>query len=102
MVNQKLFMKSKSIILILFGSVIITGCGKKDFTGTPVTPIPPQINVQGITVNSTAFITTLYGINRQPVITITLNEPVLQSSVASAVKLIEAGIGSVAVIITYQ
>src|SRR5690349_17058184 len=102
MVKKKLFMKNTPIILILLGSVIFTSCGKKDSTDTPVTPIPPQIAVQGITVNTTAFTNTLYGINRQPVITITLNEPVMQSSVASAVKLVEAGIGNVAVNITYQ
>ena len=58
--------------------------------------------MQGVTVNTTAFANTLYGVNRQLAITITFNEPVMQSTVASAVKLNEPGTGNVLVDITYQ
>jgi hypothetical protein len=101
LVNEGMIMKNKLYILLL-ASFYWVGCGKKDAADPPVTPIPRQITLQGVTVNTTAFANTLYGVNRQPAITITFNEPVMQSTVALAVKLTEPGSGNVLADITYQ
>lgn len=64
-------------------------CNKKTI---PVLPsAPKQVAVKNIYINNAAFDNIIYGTNTQPLIKIEFTEPILQSSIATAVKLTDAG-----------
>ena len=64
-------------------------CNKKTI---PVLPsAPKQVAVKNIYINNAAFDNIIYGTNTQPLIKIEFTEPILQSSIAAAVKLTDAG-----------
>src|SRR5688572_9743049 len=90
MVNDKEGMKMKNTLIIaLLASLFWMGCGEKD-SPEPSLPTIKVIAIRSITLNNTAFNGTLYGTNRQPVIRLQFNEPVMQSTMSTSVRLTDA------------
>jgi hypothetical protein len=90
MVKDMEGMKTKTTLIILFlASLFWMSCGEKD-SPEPTLPTIKVIAIKSITLNNTAFNATLYGTNRQPVIRLQFNEPVMQSTMSNSVRLTDA------------
>ena len=62
-------MKNTLIKFVVIG--FLAGCGKKDSPDPPITPTIKVIAIQEVKLNNSAFNSTYYGSNRQPVIRLT-------------------------------
>ncbi len=94
----------KNYIAILFISVAIFSfhsCKKKSSPPTIVPPAP-KLMLSTIQLNGNGWGTTLYGINRQPVIRMLFSSPVKQSTVAAALKLSDGTNPALALSISYE
>jgi hypothetical protein len=92
-------MKNRFILLIL-PAITLVSCGKKSSTDPPVTPKP--IAIQSTQVNNNSFNSTVYGTNIRPVIKLLFNEPVMQNTIASAVKLSNGAGTDISLSFTFQ
>jgi hypothetical protein len=88
------------VFLITAILVLQFNCKKNSTTQLP--PAPKPLAVKSILLNSNPFDDIVYGANRQAVITIKFNEPLLQNTIASSVKLSIAGSADVPVNTTLQ
>jgi hypothetical protein len=75
----------KNIRWLPLGFILIFSCKKEKTPEAP--PVPKQVAVRNIFINSVPFDNTIYGVNNLPVIKIEFNEPINPSTVSSAVKL---------------
>lgn len=80
-------MKNSFIVLIM--AVGFAGCSKNRSTDQPV--IPRAVSLQNVTLDNSAFNTTIYGTRSQPLIRLSFNEPLMQSTVNAAIRLTSAG-----------
>lgn len=68
---------------------VLLGCGKDPEPSTP--PPPTQVKVKSIWLDNTTFETTEYGASLRPEIRVVFTQPLLPSTVASAIKFTDAG-----------
>jgi hypothetical protein len=64
-------------------------CKKKN-TPAPLPPVVTQLSPKDILLAGNSFDNIVYGTQRQPVITVKFNEPVMKTSIASSIKLTDA------------
>jgi hypothetical protein len=93
-------MKNTLIRILFIG--LLAGCGKKGSPDPPVTPTIKVIAIQEVKLNGTAFNNTYYGSSRQPVIRLQFNEPAMQTTVNTSVKITDANGNDIAVSYTPQ
>jgi hypothetical protein len=87
---------------ILFIAAVIgfMGCGKNSSTAPPV--IPKPVTIQSVSLDNASFSNLIYGSKPQPVIRVSFNEPVLQSSIPSAVTVTDASGNKITLTFTSQ
>ena len=74
--------------LILITITVFSGCGKQS---TPDTPAPPaQVKVKSIWLDNAAFETTEYGVSRNPEIKVIFTQPLMPSTVGTAISFKDA------------
>lgn len=93
-------MKNRLTILLLI--TFLTGCGKKDSPDPPVGPTIKVIAIQDLKLNNIVFNNNFYGSNRKPVFRLQFNEPAMQSTVATSVKITDVNGNDIAVNYTSQ
>ena len=94
----------KNILLyacLLFLPLLFTFCSSKD-SPPPPAPSPKPITVKNTWLNTSAFDFTIYGTTLQPVIKVEFTESVKSSSVATSVKITNAGGSEVGITTTLQ
>lgn len=96
-------LKMKNIIYILFIIFSIPVSCKKNDTSAPQplgTTKNPGLN--NITINNVVFNTAVYNINKQPIIKISFTQPILSSSLSSAIQLAQANGNTVSISLSLQ
>lgn len=86
---------------IVFLMICFANCKKKS-SDPPYVPPPKQMTLKSIQLNSQAFSSTMYGVNRNPVIRLQFSEPVKQNTVAGGLKLYNSTGAEIAVTTTLQ
>jgi len=83
-------------VIVVMNIFLFCSCSKKEDDNVPVERKNPLAS--SITINSASFNSTLYDINRQPVIRIKFTQPLQQSSAASSITL--RGTGNISIPVT--
>ena len=96
-------------VLKVFGTSLIClcffSCKKSDPVPDPVQIIPQPLVLKAVLLNNAAIdnVTTVYGVNYAPVITLQFSVPLLKTSVAAAVAITDANAGTaIPVTTTFQ
>jgi len=96
-------------VLKVFGTSLIClcffSCKKSDPAPDPVQIIPQPLVLKAVLLNNAAIdnVTTVYGVNYAPVITLQFSVPLLKTSVAAAVAITDANAGTaIPVTTTFQ
>jgi hypothetical protein len=96
-------MKWRLNLLNLFLMVIVNGfmaCSKSGSSGNqPVNPIAVPVTLKSIQLNNKPFLNPTYSISGEPVFTMQFSQPILHSSVPSAISL--SGGGSVQLVTSF-
>jgi hypothetical protein len=96
----------QSGIRIFFVCMIFcaAGCGKKDSTPPAPDPVPSKLNLLQAKLGNIPAVVTVdnYNVSKSAILKLSFDNAVDKTSVASAVSLAEAGVGMVAINISYE
>jgi hypothetical protein len=89
-------------VLVIITSLALQANCKKNSIAPPAPPVAKQLIVTSILLSGNSFDNIVYGAEKQPVISIKFNEPLMQNTIAATVKLIDVSGSDVPVTSAFQ